>query len=266
MSRMSNSKYKKKVLCHTLRDRLKEERLAYGFLLIAFVYALVSNILYKCDPLSIDPRLLSIMDSVDGVIRNFCYGIGASICFYLFHDVIRNHRKTVETYNDMYEELHKLWWSIRSPLMILCEDIFKYPQDKETLIQKLCLCFCKIKKEQITLAGVTKLSISDVHYLLTTWILVMDEKKKFLEVYGDVISREEFLRINNIEYDYCLQRLKEVMPKMETFEKGQVVNMRDFDIMMTSKLMLELQSDLAKMVNKYSIYDYSDSKYKKKMP
>jgi len=35
---------------------------------------------------------------------------------------------------------------------------------------------------------------------------------------------------------------------------------------MTSKLMLELQSDLAKMVNKYSVYDYSDSKYKKKMP
>ena len=44
------------------------------------------------------------------------------------------------------------------------------------------------------------------------------------------------------------------------------VNLRDFDIMMTSKLMLELQSDLAKMVNKYSVYDYSDSKYKKKMP
>ena len=56
------------------------------------------------------------------------------------------------------------------------------------------------------------------------------------------------------------------MPEMETFGKDQVVNMRDFDIMMTSKLMIELQSDLAKMVHKYSIYDYSDSKYKKKMP
>lgn len=263
---MSKSNYKDKVLCQTLRDRMKEERLAFGILLIAFVYALASNILYKCEPLSIDPSLLSIMDSIDGVIRNFCYGIGASVCFYLFHDVIRNHRKTVETYNDMFEELHKLWWSIRSPLMILCENIFKYPQDKEVLTQKLYLRFCKTKKEQITLAGVTKLSVSDVHYLLTTWTLVMDEKKKFLEVYGNVISREEFLKINNIDYDYCLQRLKEVMPEMETFGKDQVVNMRDFDIMMTSKLMIELQSDLAKMVHKYSIYDYSDSKYKKKMP
>ena len=263
---MSKSNYKDKVLCQTLRDRMKKERLAFGILLIAFVYALASNILYKCEPLSIDPRLLSIMYSIDGVIRNFCYGIGASVCFYLFHDVIRNHRKTVETYNDMFEELHKLWWSIRSPLMILCEDIFKYPQDKEVLTQKLYLRFCKTKKEQITLAGVTKLSVSDVHYLLTTWTLVMDEKKKFLEVYGNVISREEFLKINNIDYDYCLQRLKEVMPEMETFGKDQVVNMRDFDIMMTSKLMIELQSDLAKMVHKYSIYDYSDSKYKKKMP
>ena len=263
---MSKSNYKDKVLCQTLRARMKEERLAVGILFIAFVYALASNILYKCEPLSIDPRLLSIMDSVDGVIRNFCYGIGASVCFYLFHDVIRNHRKAVETYNDMFEELHKLWWSIRSPLMILCEDIFKYPQDKEVLTQKLYLRFCKTKKEQITLAGVTKLSVSDVHYLLTTWTLVMDEKKKFLEVYGNVISREEFLMINSADYDYCLQRLKEVMPEIETFEKGQVVNMRDYDIMMTSKLMLELQSDLAKMVNKYSVYDYSDSKYKKKMP
>ena len=266
MSRMNNSKYKKIVLCHTLGDRLKEERLAFSFLSIAFVYALASNILYKCEPLSIDPSLLSIMDSVDGVIRNFCYGIGASVCFYLFHDIIRNHRRTVETYNEMFDELHKLWWSIRSPLVILCEDIFKCTQDKEVLIQKLYLRFCKTKKEQITLAGVTKLPVSDVHYLMTTWTLVMDEKKKFLEVYGDVISREEFLKLNNIEYDYCLQRLKEAMPKMETFEKGQVVNMRDFDIMMTSKLMLELQSDLAEMVNKYSVYDFSDSKYNKKMP
>ena len=263
---MSKSKYKNKVLCQTLRARMKGEHFAFGFLLIAFVYALASNIFYKCEPLSINTRLLSIMDSVDGVIRNFCYGIGASVCFYLFHDVIRNHRKTVETYNDMFEELHKLWWSIRSPLMILCEDIFKHPQDKEALIQKLYLRFCKTKKEQITLASITKLSVSDVHYLLTTWVLVMDEKKKFLEVYGNVISREEFLKINNIEYDYCLQTLKEVMPKMETFEKGQMINMLDLDIMMTSKLMLELQSDLAKMVNKYSVYDYSDSKYKKKMP
>ncbi len=266
MSRMSKTKYKEKVLCQTLKARMKEERLAFGILLIAFVYALASNILSKCEPLSIDTRLLSIMDSVDGVIRNFCYGIGASVCFYLFHDVIHNHRKTVEANNNMFEELHKLWWSIRLPLMILCEDIFKYPQDKEALIQKLCLRFCKTKKEQITLAGVTKLSVSDVDYLLTTWTLVMDEKKKFLEVYGDVISREEFLRINNINYDYCLQRLKEVMPKMEISGKDQIVNMRDFDIVMTSKLMLELESDLAKMVNKYSIYDYSDSKYKKKMP
>lgn len=263
---MSKSKYKDKVLCQTLRNRMKEERLAFGIFFIAFAYALVSNILYKCEPLPIGTRLLSIMDSVDGVIRNFCYGIGASVCFYLFHDVVHNHRKTVETFNNMFEELHKLWWSIRLPLMILCEDIFKYPQDKEALTQKLYLCICKTKKEHITLASVTKLSVSDVHNLLTTWTLVMDEKEKFLEVYGNVISQEEFLKINNIEYDYCLHRLKEVMPEMETFEKGLVVNMRDYDIMMTSKLMLELQSDLAKMVNKYSVYDYSDSKYKKKMP
>lgn len=148
---MSKSKYKDKVLCQTLRDRMKEERLAFGILLIAFVYALASNILYKCEPLSIDPSLLSIMDSVDGVIRNFCYGIGASVCFYLFHDVIRNHRKTVETYNDMFEELHKLWWSIRSPLMILCEDILKYPQDKEVLTQNYICVFVKQRKNKLRL-------------------------------------------------------------------------------------------------------------------
>jgi hypothetical protein len=265
---MSKSKinYRTKVFCHTLWARLKEECSAFHFLLIAFIYALVSNILYKCEPLPIDASILSIMDSVDEVIRNFCYGIGASVCFYLFHDVIRGHRKTVDTYNEMFEELHKLWWSIRSPLMILCDDIFKYPQDKESLVQRLYLRFCKTKKENRTYTSVTKLPISDVHFLLNTWTNVMTEKKKFLEVFGNVISREEFLKINNSEYDDCWQRLKGIMPEVEIFEKGQVINMRDYDILMTSRLMLEFQSDLAKMVNKYSIYDYSDSKYKKKMP
>lgn len=206
------------------------------------------------------------MDSFDEVIRNFCYGIGASVFFYLFHDVIRNHRKKIDTYNEMFEELHKLWWSIRSPLMILCDDIFQYSQAKESLIQKIYLRFCKTKKEQITLASATKLPISDVYFLLSTWTNVMTEKKKFLEVFGNVISREEFLKINNSEYDYCLQKLKDVMPEVETFEKGQVITMRDYDILMTFRLMLDFQSDLAKMVNKYSIFDYSESKYNKKMP
>lgn len=265
---MSNNikNYKTKVFYHTLWIRLNGECIAFRFLFGAFVYALISNILYKCTPLPIDARLLSIMDSIDVVLRNFCYGIGASVFFYLFHDVIRNHRNTLDTYNEMFEELHKLWWSIRSPLMILCDDIFKYPQSKESLIQKIYLRFCTTKKERFTLASVTKLPISDADFLLNTWTNVMTEKKKFLEVYGDIISREEFLKLNNSEYDYCLQRLKDVMPEVEIFEKGQVVIMRDFDILMTSRLMLEFQSDLAKMVNKYSIYDYSETKYKKKMP
>lgn len=264
---MSESKnYKEEVFRNTLCERIKEEKIALFVLSIALVYALISNILYYCEPLPIDPRLLSIMDSIDEVIRNFCYGIGASVCFYLFHNVIRNHRKTIDAYNEMFSELHKLWWNVRLLLNYICDDKYDSTQDLESLVQLIYLHFCKDKKERVTGASVAEVSIFDFHFLFTYWVNLMTEKKKFLEVFGNVISREEFLGISNNEYDICLHRMTEIMPEVETFEKDQTVTVRDYDILRTARLILELQSDLAKMVMKYSIYDYSDTKYRKELP
>lgn len=263
---IKSNNYKEEVFRHTLLKRIKEEKIAFIVLSIALVYALISNILYHCTPLPIDARLLTFMGSVDEVIRNFCYGIGASVCFYLFHDVIRSHKKTIEVNNEMFSELHKLWWTARLLLFNICEDKYDSTQDLDSMVQEIYLHFCKEKKERITGASVTKVSIFEFHSLFINWEILMDEKKKFLEVFGNVISREEFLKLANNEYNICLQRMTETMPEVESFEKGQTVNVRDYDIFKTARLLLELQLDLSKMVTKYSVYDYSETKNRKKMP
>ena len=48
------------------------------------------------------------------------------------------------------------------------------------------------------------------------------------------------------------------MPEVETFEKGMTVTIRDYDIQRASYLIVEFYIVLAKMVDKYSIYNYSE--------
>lgn len=258
MKQDKSSNSRSKVIRRILRLKLKDERIAKWFFIIAFSYALISNILYHCPPLNIDPTILNIMASLDDVLRNCCYGIMASISFYIFHDFIKNHKAKVDLYNDMFEEIDKLCWEVKKLIKFASNNHFEDSQDIHSTVQSIYSHLCINEKKRMTGSSTNEISIDNFHFLQTTWSEIQTQKKKFLEAYGNEIDRVEFFKLNNSEYDISNERLKNIMPEVETFEKGMTVTIRDYDIQRASYLIVEFYFVLAKMVEKYSIYNYSE--------
>ena len=258
MKQDKSSNSRSKVIRHILCLNLKDEGTAKWSFIIASTYALISNFLYRCPPLNIDPTILNVMASLDEVIRNCCYGVMASISFYIFHDFIKNHKAKVDLYNDMFEELDKLCWEVKKLIKFACNNQFDESQDILATAQSICSHLCINEKKRMTGSSTNEIAIENFHFLQTTWSEIQIQKKKFLEVYGNDIDRVEFFKLNNREYEISDERLKNIMPEVETFEKGMTVTIRDYDIQRASYLIVEFYLVLAKMVDKYSIYNYSE--------
>lgn len=257
MKQDKSSNCRSKVIRRILKLKLKDERIAKWSFIIASIYALISNFLYRCPPLNIDPTILNVMASVDDVIRNCCYGVMASISFYIFHDFIENHKAKVDLYNDMFEELDKLHCRVQWFIKSACNNQFDEKQDIEQTVKGIYSHLCINEKENFTGISTNKIPIHDFYHVQTEWSFIQSQKKKFLEAYGNDINRVEFFKLNSSEYDISNERLTNAMPEVETFEEGMTVTIRDYDILRASRLFVEFYLDLSKMVEKYSIYKYS---------
>ncbi len=263
---MIRENYRNKVYRQTLFAKLKNEHLANWIGLSALIYALISNILYYCPPLPIDEGLLNFMASIDNLAKNICYGIIGCVIFYLFHDTIRNHGNFVDTYNDMFQDLHVLWWSFRRYLSSSVGENFQNEQNMDIKIKKFYQHICNKNPEKVSAGGISTISFQEVELLSYIWENAITQKKQLLNIYGNHISREEFVKLYNNEYDICLQRLKDYIEKAPSPNENKMLTIRNFDIIKTAYLMFEIEENLAKMVKKYSVYDYSDTKKNKKMP
>ena len=88
------------------------------------------------------------------------------------------------------------------------------------------------------------------------WLNVDKDKTKFLDIYGKIISRVEYSKLDDKENDLLLEELKLLLPKEKHFTKGMAVTMNDHAIERLVYIILLYKSNLASMVNKYSEYYY----------
>lgn len=237
-----------------------KETLVICVLVGCIIYALVSNLLTHCSPLNLPPNVLDCMASIDETLRNFCYGIVASATFYLLNDFYKNAYKKVDLYNDMYPSLYRLWLKVYQLVLPINNRELDETLTNEELLASI-IKNLRVDKEEETSRSINIDIRPDLfHIIYVMWEDALKDKEKFLEVYGHVIEREEYSKLNDKELDISLERIKTIYPGDEHIAKGLPITMSDYDIQRAIYLILKYKSDLASMVNKYSIYYYGEER------
>ena len=239
---------------------IPKETIVIWVIALSMIYALVSNLLTHCSPLNLPSNALNYMASIDETLRNCCYGIVAGATFYLFNDFYKNAYKKVDLYNDMYPSLYRLWLKVYQLVLPInnCEldEILTNEELQASIIKNI-----RVDKEEDSSRSITTDIHPDLfHIIYIMWEDALKEKEKFLEVYGHIIEREEYSRLNDKELDISLERIKAIYPGDEHIAKGLPITMSDYEIQRAIYLILKYKSDLASMVNKYSVYYYDNQR------
>lgn len=255
-----NNKARNKAIRRLMCQRLKKEYMVLCILAFSVIYAFVSNIFMHCSPLNLPPNVLDIMASIDETMRNCCYGVIASVTFYLINDFYKNSYKKVDLYNDMYPSLYNLWLKIYQLVLAINNRQLDESLSNDTLHTSIIANLCGETNVDTTRKVDRSISADMFHILYVLWSDAIKDKYKFLEVYGHIVEREEYSKLNDKELDISVERLKEYVPKDEQKVKALPITIRDYDIERSVYLILKHKSDLASMVNKYSIYYYGNQR------
>ena len=243
-----------------MREMKHKETLVVCVLVFCIIYALVSNCLTHCSPLNLNPCILDSMASIDETLRNCCYSIIASATFYLLNDFYKNAYRKVDLYNDMYPSLYRLWLKVYQ--LVLSINSFELGETltNEELHASIIKNLSVDKEEDLSRSINIDIRPDLFHIIYVMWEDALKDKEKFLEVYGHVIEREEYSKLNDKELDISLERIKAIYPGDEHIAKGLPITMSSYDIQRAIYLILKYKSDLASMVNKYSIYYYGEER------
>lgn len=251
-----NYKTRNKAIWQLIRQKIIKERMVLYVLTFSLIYALVSNILTHCSPLNLPTRVLGVMASIDETLRNCCYGVIASITFYLINDFYKNVYKKVDLYNDMYPSIYRLWLKVYQLLLAInnfeLDDTLTNDALQASIIKNLRMN----KKDNSSRNVNIDIRANLFHIINVMWEDAIKDKEKFLEVYGHIIEREEYSKLNDKELDISVERLKEYTPDDEHIVKALPITIRDYEIQRAIYLIIKYKSDLASMVNKYSIFYY----------
>lgn len=256
MIKKDKGKSREKIIWQLFCKRVGEETYLIYSLGGAFVYLFISMLISRYCSCCTNPPLIWL--SVDGFLRNFSYGLITSILFYYLIDFFRNVKKNVDTYNEMFPDLYNLW--LKAFQLILEVSDFKY-KDSYSEEEALNIIYKNISGHKIgeTNALCDRIDIGVFHSLMVSWSEVNNRRKKFLDVYGSTISREEYSKLVDYEFITSVDYLAETMPSVEHFEKGMTVVVNSREMQHTIYLIWMCKSYLTEMVNKYSEYYYGNS-------
>jgi hypothetical protein len=208
----------------------------------------------------LSPNVLDVMASIDETLRNCCYGVIAGIAFYLVNDLYKNAYKKVDLYNAMYPNLYNLWLKTYQLILTVNNCELDKTHSNDELLLSIMSNLCKLSEEGTFHRLNLDIPADKFHVLYILWSDALKDKDKFLEVYGHTIEREEYSKLNDKELDNSIERLKENVPNDEQIAKAKMIKISNYDIKRAIYLMLDYKSDLASMVNKYSIYYYGNQR------
>jgi len=255
MKKEVDLKLRSKIIIKKFCENINKERIVKWFFIGSGLYALASNLLLHCSPLNINPTILYNMAALDETLRNFSYGIFASITFYLINDFYKNIYSKVDLYNEMYPDLYNLWLKVYQLVLALTDYKLKENQSNDE-IKNIILNNIRLKDNDGKDIHQSQIPIDYFHLMYVLWLNVDKDKTKFLDIYGKIISRVEYSKLDDKENDLLLEELKLLLPKEKHFTKGMAVTMNDHAIERLVYIILLYKSNLASMVNKYSEYYY----------
>jgi len=255
MKKEVDLKLRSKIIIKKFCENFNKEHTVKWFFIGSGLYALVSNLLLHCSPLDINPTVLYYMAAVDETLRNCSYGIFASITFYLINDFYKNIYSKVDLYNEMYPDLYNLWLKVYQLVLSLTDYNLNEKQSNDE-IKNIILNNIRLKDNKGDNTRQSHIPIDYFHLLYVLWLDADKDKTKFLHVYGNIISRVEYSKLDDKENDLLIEELKQLLPKEKQFTKGMTVTMDAHALERLIYIILLYKSNLATMVNEYSEFYY----------
>ena len=258
---IGNNPERNKVIWRLMCQNARKERIVLWIGVISLIYAVASNLLKQYSLLPFSNNVLYTLSSIDETLRNCCYGIVAGITFYLLNDFYKNAYQKVDIYNDMYPNLYRLW--LKTYQLILATNDHELDQSQSndelhsSIITNLCIQQNQEDEHEHTTRKMTQeILASNYHLLFVMWSDIFKDKEKYLKIYGHIITREEYSKLDDKELDIMGERLSDYVPSDEQIRNGMSITIRDYDIQRAIYLILTFKTDLALMVNKYAINYY----------
>ena len=261
------NKTKGQIFRQTFRKQLKNESILITLFLVALIYAFLSNIFLRCTPLCIDRGILNIMASVDDLFRNCCYGLIVSILFYVINDYYKNIGSKIDGYNEMFPELYEMWWSLFYSLSFETDDQYNESKGIDSNYNILYHHFKEGKKDkEFSPLNIIQIPFDKFNHLQCMWQTALENKKKFLEIYGNIINRKEYSQLAYSEYDISLAIVNSAIEDIKIFNNREHVCITERNLQRALYLIVQYELYLAKMVNKYSEFYYGERNRMAKMP
>ena len=156
----------------------------------------------------------------------------------------------------MYPSIYRLWLKVYQLLLAINNFELDETLTNDALQASIIKNLRMNKKDDSSRNVNIDIRANLFHIINVMWEDAIKDKEKFLEVYGHIIEREEYSKLNDKELDISVERLKEYTPDDEHIVKALPITIRDYEIQRAIYLIIKYKSDLASMVNKYSFFYY----------
>jgi len=249
-----------KILKREMLQRLKQEKLLTFVFTVTLVYTLISNIVFKCCPYECEPQFAIIGNALDELAKNVCYSIIAGILFYIINDVYKNVVRRIPEMDAMFHELHKLQANACYMIQALCDDNYDKTKNRDQIFQSVMKYLCNGNKEFKTIGSLFKVHSIKVEYcaiLIEKWREANKMRLNFLDVYGDLLKREEIYRLNNFDDNLVRDTIRFIDMQINNSNK-EFAEIRECDITIIVNRIIGYKIYLTDLAMKYIHYSYRE--------
>ena len=259
-------KTRSQVIYKLMWEKLKSETVVMAFLIAAILYSLISSLLINYDCAALAPWFSKIGKSFDEVIRNTCYGVIAGISFYLVNDFYKNIYTKVDVYNAMFNKLYITLFNATSMVQAISGDQYEKTMGREQMFKCIMGYLCDDKDDFHQIGSLVKnRNISVEHFieLADKWEDANGMRKGFLDVYGNMLTRDEQYSLSRYDYDQKTDLLRTIDNSVRDSDQ-QKTEILDRDIASIVNMIVGYKLCLTDLANKYNSYAYSMARQKRR--
>lgn len=251
------------ILKRELQLRLRQEEFLIRLLIAALAYSLISNVISKCCPIMCIAILANIGNAIDELLRNICYSIIAGIVFYIINDLYKNVVKRVSEMDKMFHELLYLQVNANILLSYISSDKYDKSMSREQAFQCIMKYICNEDIEFNIVGSLSKtrtIAVDVISIFVNKWREINKMQATFLTTYGDLLEREEILKLNRCN-DYLDSEIIDYLNMQLENTNEEFVQVLEHGIALIVNRFIGYKIYLTDLAKKYINYNYSKSLY-----
>lgn len=243
--------------------RLTQEKVLICLLVFSLAYALISNIISRYCHIECVAELSNMGNAIDELLKNICYSIIAGIVFYIINDLYKNVVKRVSEMDKMFHELLYLQVNANILLSYISSDKYEKSMSREQAFQCIMKYMCNEDIDFNIVGSVSKtrtIAVNVIAILVDKWREIKKMQATFLVTYGDLLEREDILKLNRCN-DYLDSEMIDYLLKQLENTNEEFVQILEHDIAFIVNRFIGYKMYLTNLAKKYIHYNYSRNLY-----